>query len=84
MPDHLSRNFPDEFRLDAGRDPDTQNRPICLVIPRILVSGNAARPYHRPRENGCQQNAAMKASVAEVAWKNASPSVAACDTNAPI
>jgi hypothetical protein len=55
MPDHLSRDFPDEFRLDAGRGLDTQSRPTCLVIQRILVSGNAARPIIAPRENGGQK-----------------------------
>jgi len=41
-------------------------------------------PIITPRESGCQQNTAIKAPVADAAKKDASPSGAACDTDAPI
>jgi hypothetical protein len=51
-------------------------------------SGFAMRPNSPPiiipPESGCHEHAAMKAPVANAAGKDASPSVVACDTRAPI
>jgi hypothetical protein len=41
-------------------------------------------PIITPPKSGFQENAAMKASVAESAGRDASPSGAACDTHASI
>ena len=54
------------------------------LSPTRLVMRPTSAPIITPPESGCQENAAMKAPVADAAGKDASPSGAARDTHAPI
>jgi hypothetical protein len=54
------------------------------LSPKRLVMRATSDPIITPPESGFQEMAAMKAPVADAAGRDASPSGAACDTDAPI
>ena len=68
------------FSGDAIKGPYFGTR----LSPKRLVMRPTSAPIITPPESGCQQNAAMKASVADAAGRDASPSGTTPDTDAPI